>query len=197
MAGRAVALCLLLAGCASLRDAGTADGPDTFEAHWRAAAAGGTTAVQLRHAVAHAKRARELQPDRVEGHYYYALNVGRLADVDRRYGLAAVAEMEPALRRAIELDERFDFAGGLRLLGILHLRTPAPPVSIGSARKGLRALERAVELFPDHPENQLYLAEALRDNDRVGEARAALQKVPDTEPWRAQRQQLWRSLTNR
>jgi cytochrome c-type biogenesis protein CcmH/NrfG len=69
------------------------------------------------------------------------------------------------------------------VLGILHLRTPPPPTSIGSSRKGLRLLQRAVELFPEYPENYLYLAEALRDNGRVGEARETVRKVLDVVPW--------------
>lgn len=130
-----------------------------------------------------ARHARELQPDRVEGHYWYALNVGFLADTDRSYGLDAVDEMEAALKKGIEIDERYDFAGPLRVLAILHLRTPGPPVSIGSPRRGLRLLQRAAELFPDYPENFLYLAEALRDNDKPDEAREALAKVLDASPW--------------
>ena len=124
-----------------------------------------------------ARRARELKPDRVEGHYWYAINVGFLADVDRAYGLDAVAEMEPALKRAGEIDERYDYAGPLRVLGVLLLRTPQPPVSIGSPRKGLRLLQRAVERFPDYPENYLYLGEALREAGRDDEAKAAWRKV--------------------
>lgn len=130
-----------------------------------------------------ARRARELRPDGVEGQYWYAINVGLLADVDRSYGLDAVSEMEAALKRAGELDERYDFAGPLRLMAILYLRTPAPPVSIGSPRKGLRLLQRAVELFPDYPENYLYLAEALRDTGRVEEAREAIDRVLSAAPW--------------
>lgn len=130
-----------------------------------------------------ARQARELQPDRVEGQYWYAINVGLLADVDRSYGLDAVGEMESALKRASQIDERYDFAGPMRVLGILHLRTPAPPVSIGSPRKGLRLLQRAVELFPDYAENYLYLAEALRDTGRTDEAKQAVGKVLSAEPW--------------
>lgn len=155
-------------------------------------------------AVVIAGHARELEPERVEGHYWYAIAVGLLADADRGYGLSAVGEMETALKRAIELDEKYDLAGPLRTLGILHLRTPAPPASIGSPRKGLKLLQRAVELFPDYPENFLYLAEALRDNDRVDGARLAIQKVleatawPDRQfestQWKAQARQLQASL---
>jgi len=130
-----------------------------------------------------ARRARALKPDRVEGHYWYAINVGLLADVDRSYGLSAVSEMETALNRAIEIDDGYDYAGPLRVLGILYLRTPAPPTSIGSPRKGLRLLHQAVDDFPDYPENYLYLAEALRDNGHVAEAEVALTKVLESPPW--------------
>ena len=130
-----------------------------------------------------ARQARELKPDGVEGYYWYAINVGWLADADRLYGLKAVGEMEPALQQAIELDKRFDFGGPLRVLGVLLLRTPGPPTSIGSTRKGLRLLQQATELFPGYPENYLYLAEALSDVQRPDDARAALAKVLDAPPW--------------
>ena len=133
--------------------------------------------------IALARLARELQPDRVEGHYWYALTVGLLADADRAYGLKAVSEMDQALRRAMALDERYDYAGPVRVLGILLLRAPAPPVSMGSSRKGLRLLQHAVELFPNYPENMLYLAEAFRDNKRNLEAREVLNKVMNAPLW--------------
>jgi tetratricopeptide (TPR) repeat protein len=167
--------------------------PNDYAAQWQAAQAleflaENETRPELRRASAQrgivlARRARTLKPDGVEGCYWYALNVGWLADVDRAYGLDAVGEMQAALKRAIELDERYDFAGPLRVLGILHLRTPQPPASIGSPRKGLQLLQRAVELFPDYPENYLYLAEALHDNGRGDEAKEALREVLEAKPW--------------
>jgi len=141
-----------------------------------------------------ARRARDLDPARVEGHYWYALNVGLLADADRSYGLNAVSEMYAALKRSIELDERYDGAGPLRILGILHLRTPSPPTSIGSARKGLQMLQRAVAFYPDYPENYLYLAEAYRENRRYQEARETAEKVVNAAPWpdRMMESSLWK-----
>jgi tetratricopeptide (TPR) repeat protein len=167
--------------------------PDDYAVQWETAEAleflaANETRSDLRRDTARkgivfARRARELKPDGVEGYYWYALNVGWLADVDRAYGIDAVGEMQTALKRAIELDERYDFAGPLRVLGILHLRTPQPPASIGSPRKGLQLLQRAVELFPDYPENYLYLAEALHDTGHADEAKEALRKVLEAKPW--------------
>jgi hypothetical protein len=166
---------------------------DDYDAQWQAAQALAFLAENesqpesrkdaAKRGIVLSRHGRELKPDRVECVYWYAINVGLLADVDRAYGLDAVGEMEAALKRAGEIDERYDYAGPLRVLGILYLRTPAPPVSIGSPRKGLRLLQRAVELFPDYPENYLYLTEAYRDTDKPEEARAALAKVLDARSW--------------
>jgi tetratricopeptide (TPR) repeat protein len=166
---------------------------DDYDAQWQAAQALAFLAenelrpqirrVSAQHGIVFARRARELRPESVEGLYWYALNVGLLADVDRTYGLDAVNEMAAALKRAIEFDERYDLAGPLRVMGILYLRTPLPPASIGSTRKGLRLLQRAVELFPEYPENYLYLAEALRDSGRVDESQEAIRKVLESKPW--------------
>jgi tetratricopeptide (TPR) repeat protein len=166
---------------------------DDYDAQWQAAQAlaflaENETRPELRlqaarRGVVLARQARALKADGAEGHYWYALLVGLLANEDRTYGLSAVGEMETALKRAIELDERYDLAGPPRILGVLHLRTPPPPTSIGSPRKALRLLQHAVELFPDYPENYLYLAEALRDNGRADEAKEALRKVLEATPW--------------
>lgn len=180
--------------------------PDEYAAQWQAAQAlaflgendsrAEFRKESARRGIVLSRRACELKPDGVEGHYWYAINVGLLADVDRSYGLDAVGEMETALKRAIEIDEKYDYAGPLRVLGILHLRTPPPPVSIGSPRKALKLLQRAVEDFSDYPENYLYLAEALRDSDKKDEARQILQKVLDAPPWpdRQFESAVWKAL---
>lgn len=167
--------------------------PTDCEAQWQAAQAlafvaeYATNTVErataARRGIVLARRARELNPANAAGHYWYAVNTGLLADVDHSYGLDAVGEMQKALDRAIALDDGYDYAGPLRLLAILHLRAPPPPTSIGSPRKALRLLQRAVQLFPDYPENYLYLAEAWRDTDRMDEAREALTKVLIAPPW--------------
>ena len=213
MAGNAwlVVAVLLASGCATIRSVRmpTESVADTYEAQcaaaatWAATAEHATNAIQraaaARRGIVLARRARELNPDGVAGHYYYAINVGWLAEADRSYGLNAVAEMEAALKRAIELDEKYDYAGPLRLLAILHLRTPPPPTSIGSARRAARLLQRATELFPDYPENYLYWAEALRETGQADAARAALAKILNAPPWpgRERESEVWREQARR
>lgn len=167
--------------------------PGDYDAQWQAAQALAFLAEHeskpalrkgaAKRGMAIAQRGRGLKADRVECHYWYAINVGMFANVDHAYGLSAVGEIKSALERAMQIDQRYDYAGPLRALGTMLVRAPGPPISIGSPRKGLHLLEQATALFPDYPENYLYLAEALQDNHRAAEARAALAKVFDSKPW--------------
>jgi len=96
------------------------------------------------------------------GHYYFAMNLGKLAQAEAP-SLAAyrlVHEVEREFKAAAELDVRFDHAGPARTLGELYFQAPDWPFSVGSKRKAREWLERATNLAPEYPENQLNLAEA-------------------------------------
>jgi hypothetical protein len=96
------------------------------------------------------------------GHYYLGMNLGELADAEAP-SLAAyrlVFEVEAEFKIVAALDEHFDYAGAARNLGELYLQAPGWPFSIGSKRKAREWLERAADLAPDYPGNQLNLAEA-------------------------------------
>lgn len=129
-----------------------------------------------------ARTFRADHPERVEGHYWYALLVGLLAQADNAYGLTAVAEMDAALQRAAELDAGYDQCGPLRVRGLLLVRAPGPPVSLGSPRRGMRLLQQAVQQCPEYGENWLYLAEALHTTGKTAEAMATLQRLETMPP---------------
>lgn len=99
-------------------------------------------------------------PDGGQGHYYLGMNLGQLARTKSLGALPLVDEMEVEFKTARRLDEKFDFAGPDRNLGLLYLDAPSIG-SIGSRSKARTHLARAVELAPDFPENRLNLAEAL------------------------------------
>lgn len=114
------------------------------------------------------------QPDSAPGHYYLGLNLGQLADTRRNFSaLKMVREMEREFLRACELDERFDYAGPDRTLGMLYLQAPVIG-SIGSRSKARQRLKRAVELAPEYPGNRLNLGEAYL---KWGEFNAALHEI--------------------
>ena len=81
----------------------------------------------------------------------------------RRYGEVVLA-----------IDERYENAGGHRLLGRLHDLAPKVPFVTGwvDRDKAISELERAVALGPADPTNELYLAEAILDHRPVARPRA-------------------------
>jgi hypothetical protein len=117
------------------------------------------------------------QTNSAAGHYYLAMNLGKLAEAEAP-SLAAyrlVHEVEREFETAVALDVHFDYAGPARNLGELYFQAPGWPLSVGSKHKARVWLERAVALAPDYPENLLALAEARwkwRDPDEF----AALMK---------------------
>jgi tetratricopeptide (TPR) repeat protein len=103
-------------------------------------------------------------------------NFGRLAaarqgvgDRIRRYSEVVIA-----------IDERFENAGGHRLLGRLHTLAPKVPFLTGWVDRGkaVAELRRAVALAPDFPLNSVFLADALLQYqpDKAAEARQLLRR---------------------
>jgi tetratricopeptide (TPR) repeat protein len=86
----------------------------------------------------------------------------------------------------IALDDRYENAGGHRMLGRLHTEAPKLPFVTGwiDRRFAITQLEKAVELGPDELLNRLYLAEAMLefDRDRRGEAIERLRQLVQVEP---------------
>lgn len=107
-------------------------------------------------------------PKDVGANYYLAMNLGELARTKLLGGLKLVKEMEALFLRARDLDEKYDFAGPDRCLGMLYFQTPGWPTSIGSRAKARDHLRRAIELSPNYPNNLIAYAEALnRSRDRA------------------------------
>jgi tetratricopeptide (TPR) repeat protein len=107
-------------------------------------------------------------PALAQARYYLGMNQAQLAQTKGLGALKLVKQMEHEFNLARELDERFDFAGPDRNLGLLYRDAPAIG-SIGSRSKAREHLEHAVKLAPDYPENRLNLAESyVKWGDRVG-----------------------------
>jgi hypothetical protein len=118
-------------------------------------------------------------PKSASAHYYLAMNFGQLAEAEAP-SIAAyklVKEIEHEFKAAAELDEKLDFGGPLRCLGLLYRDAPSWPISIGSKRKAHEFLDRAAALSPEFPENQLNLAESQVRWHQPAEATKALKKL--------------------
>ena len=101
------------------------------------------------------------EPTNAAAHYWLAMNLGQLARTKSLGALKLVREMESAFTRAANLDPHTDYAGPDRSLGYLYRDTPGWPASIGSKKKAREHFERAVQLHPEFPDNQLALLESF------------------------------------
>lgn len=130
----------------------------------------------------------ERAPNRVEGHYYEALFIGLKArEKSVPKALLLLPRMASRARRAMEIDETYDDAGPLRLMGMLLITAPPWPASVGDTDEGLELLERAV-LLSDYPRNRLLLAKSLIEDDETDEGCAELQPLLQGKingPWAA------------
>ena len=85
-----------------------------------------------------------------------------------------------------DLDPAFEDAAGYRLLGRLHSEAPKIVFITGwvSHEKGVQLLRRAVEIGPNHPINQYFLAEAILDHEqgKADEAHRLLERCAESTP---------------
>lgn len=125
------------------------------------------------------------------GHYYAALCMGARAQSKNLEAIGLLPKMVESGKRALALDATIVHGGPDRLLGGIYLRAPAWPTSVGDIDEALTHLEQAIERAPDWAENHLLYAEALAEDERTDEAKAALQRArtlmarPDQAPWQA------------
>jgi tetratricopeptide (TPR) repeat protein len=114
------------------------------------------------------------QPRLAAGHYYVAMNLAQLARTKLLGALPLLSQMEKGWLTAVALDEKMDYAGPDRYVGLLYRDAPGWPISLGDTAKARKHLARAVELCPNFPENYLNLIESdFSWNDNNAAARAA------------------------
>jgi hypothetical protein len=141
-----------------------------------------------------AKAAVQVDPKRVEGQYYLGINLGLEAQTKTLGGRDMVPQVAKAASEAAALDEKFDHAGPLRLLGALYANAPLWPASIGDIDEGLKHLSRAVELAGHYPLNHLLYGQALVIGHKYPEAErecADVLRAPLVPEW-AHRLERWR-----
>ena len=112
-------------------------------------------------------------------HYYFGMNLGQLARTKGLTALRLVSQMQREFARARDLDERLDWAGPDRNLGLLYADAPTIG-SIGSRARAREHLKRAADLAPQYPENRLNLIEAYLNWGESNNAQrelAALQRL--------------------
>jgi tetratricopeptide (TPR) repeat protein len=115
------------------------------------------------------------EPNRVEGHYWLALNLcGQADEGGKLLGRKLLPRILEELKRSLALDEAYDRAGAHRVLGRIYYEAPGWPLSVGDLEKSLYHLKAAVRLAPATSTNHLYLAQTLL---RIQDNPAAAQEL--------------------
>lgn len=163
-----------------------ADGAD-FEAAWKLARAhywlGGHAPQSERRGlleagIAAGRAATAAQPQRPEGYFWIAANMGTLAEsFGLRQGIKYRGEIRDNLQTVLKLDPGFQQGSADRALGRWYHKVPG--LFGGSRRKAEEHLRRSLTYNPNSIVSRLFLAEVLLDMDRRAEAITELQKVLD------------------
>ena len=132
----------------------------------------------LEHGIDAGRKAAALRPNRPEGHFWIAANMGALAE---SYGIRAGLKYRRSIREELEtvlrLDPKFEDGSADRALGRWYFKVPS--LFGGSSRESEAHLRASLTYDPDNTASHFFLAELLLDAGRRNEARAELQKVLD------------------
>jgi hypothetical protein len=161
--------------------------PRDFDAAWKLARVsywlGGHAPEKERRA--HLERGMEAaraaivrEPNRPEGHFWLAANMGTLAEsFGLRNGLRYRGSVKQELEAVLKLDPGFMNGSADRVLGRWYFRVPK--LFGGSNKRAEEYLRASLKYDENSTISHFFLAEVLIDEDRPQEARAELQKVID------------------
>jgi tetratricopeptide (TPR) repeat protein len=172
---------------AAIWEARLAADPRSFESAWKLSRCrywlGGHVAQDARRreherGVEAGRRAAMLAPDRPDGHFWMAANMGALAEsFGLRAGLRYRGPIKAALETVLRIDPSFQQGSADRALGRWYQRVPG--LFGGSKSKAVDHLRRSLDYDPNSTASHFFLAETLLDMNRRVEARQAFQKVLD------------------
>jgi tetratricopeptide (TPR) repeat protein len=186
--------------------------PKDFDSAWKLARArywlGGHGADaerkgHLESGISAGRAAVALEPNRPEGHFWIAANMGALAEsFGLRQGLKYRGDIRDELLTVLRLDPAFQLGSADRALGRWYFKVPG--LFGGSKKKSEEYLRRSLTYAPNSTASRYFLAELLLADYRKDDARAELQKVidapfdpewtPEDKDFKARAQRLLRTL---
>ena len=125
------------------------------------------------------RQAAALTPNRPEGHFWAAANMGALAEsFGIRMGMKYRGPIKVELETVLRLDPTFQHGSADRALGRWYAKVPA--LFGGSRRRAEQHLRDSLKCDPSSTASHFFLAEVMLEEGRKAEARAELQKVLDS-----------------
>jgi len=129
----------------------------------------------------YAKIAIELNPDGVEGHYFYGLCAGTYSDgisILKAIRKGLKKKTERAFEKAYEIDKMYDDAGPILALGRMWHQLPWPYQKEKTSEK---YFEEYYQYFPENPQGLVYYAELLDDRNKEDQARELLEQAAQSD----------------
>jgi uncharacterized membrane protein len=159
--------------------------PKDLEAAWKLARARywlGTHAPEksrktsLESGIAAGRAAIALAPNRPEGHFWVAANMGALAEsFGLRQGLKYRGDIKDELETVLRLDPAFQQGSADRALGRWYFKVPG--LFGGSSKKSEEHLRKSLTYNPNSSASLYFLAETLIGEGKKADARATLEKL--------------------
>ena len=145
--------------------------------YWVGGHAGSADAKQIfEGGIAAAKAAAALRPERPEGHFWMAANMGALAEsFGLRQGIKYRGAIKDALLTVLKNDPAFQKGSADRALGRWYYKVPG--LFGGSKKQSEEHLRKSLTYAPQSTASHFFLAETLFELDRDAEAIAELEKV--------------------
>jgi tetratricopeptide (TPR) repeat protein len=127
------------------------------------------------------KIASRLEPNKPDGHFWYAANLGELARMSPiTVGLKSLDDIREAFLRVIEIQPDYQGASAYDALGEIELSTRF--IGGGRPEKAVEYLEKGLKLAPDNSNIRLHLAQAYLYLKRDREARRELETIIKMQP---------------
>lgn len=159
--------------------------PDDFESAWKLSRAqywlGGHASEAGRkelfeQGITAARAAIAAAPQRPEGHFWAAANMGALAEsFGLRQGIKYRGQIKDELETVLKIDPGFQQGSADRALGRWYFKVPG--LFGGSTKKSEEHLRRSLTYNPNSTASLYFLAETLLEEKKTDEARATLDKV--------------------
>lgn len=129
----------------------------------------------------YAEIAQKIEPDKVEGNYYYGLCAGTYSDGISilkaiREGLRT--KTEKAFEKAYEIDKMYDEAGPILALARMWHQLPWP---FQKEKTSEKYFQEYYQYFPNNPQGLVYYAELLKDRGKKKEAIELLTKAAQSD----------------
>ena len=128
--------------------------------------------------IAAAGKALAIDATKPEGHFWTAANMGALAEsAGIRAGLKYRKQIKQELESVLRIDPAFQQGSADRALGRWYHKVPR--LFGGSHAEAEQHLKASLQFNPNSTVTHYFLAELYKDDGRLAEARAEIQKVLD------------------